>query len=82
MVKPEGDWLDGCRAVVQPAVLETRPSRLLRAIAEGVPVIATEACGLGDTPGVITIPAGDASALQEAVLSIPFLAANESCCSK
>lgn len=67
MVKPEGDWLDGCRAVVQPAVLETRPSRLLRAIAEGVPVIATEACGLGDVPGVITIPAGDASALQEAI---------------
>ena len=43
--RASGDWLAGCCAVVQPAVLEDQPRKLLRAIAEGVPVIATPSCG-------------------------------------
>jgi glycosyltransferase involved in cell wall biosynthesis len=57
------DWLDGARVVVQPAFLEDQPRKLLRAIAEGVPVIATPACGVAHLPGVTTIPAGDVDAL-------------------
>jgi hypothetical protein len=33
-----------------------------------VPVIATAACGLGDLPGVRTVPAGDAVALRAALV--------------
>jgi hypothetical protein len=64
-----GDWLDGCCAVVQPAVLEDQPRKLLRAIAEGVPVIATAACGVSHLPGVTTVPVADADALVRALRS-------------
>ncbi|HJW39652.1 MAG TPA: VanW family protein, partial [Rhizomicrobium sp.] len=40
------NWLDGVTAVVQPALLEDAPRKLLEALASGVPVIATPACGL------------------------------------
>jgi glycosyltransferase involved in cell wall biosynthesis len=50
-----GDWLEGCCAVVQPAVLEDQPRKLLRAIAEGVPVVATRACGVSHMAGVTTV---------------------------
>lgn len=42
---PHG-WLDGLAAVVQPALVEEQPRRLLAAQAAGVPVAATAACGL------------------------------------
>jgi hypothetical protein len=58
-----GPWLDGVLAVVQPAVIEDQPRRLLCALAAGVPVIATAACGLGAASGAVTIPDGDADAL-------------------
>jgi hypothetical protein len=57
------DWLSGVAAVVQPAVTEERPRHLLAALAAGVPVIATAACGLGTRDGVTTIAAGDLGAL-------------------
>jgi hypothetical protein len=62
------DWLAGARVVVQPAVLEDQPRRLLRAIAEGVPVIATEACGVSHLDGVATVPVGDEQALRAALV--------------
>lgn len=49
---PGKSWLEGVAAVVQPAVIEDRPRRLLEAIAAGCPVFATEACGVSDLPGV------------------------------
>jgi hypothetical protein len=56
-------WLGDVAAVVQPALVEERPRHLLAAIAAGVPVIATAACGLGTRDGVTTVPSGDIAAL-------------------
>jgi hypothetical protein len=64
------DWLEGASVVVLPAWIEHRPRRLLEAIAAGVPVIASEACGLHDLPAkaaVIVIPCGDVCALVNAL---------------
>ena len=55
----KSDWLNGVRLVVQPAIVEQAPRRLLEAIAAGVPVIATAACGLDPQPGLTIVPAGD-----------------------
>jgi hypothetical protein len=55
--------LDGVAAMVQPALVEERPRHLLAALAAGVPVIATEACGIAARAGVTIVPAGDTAAL-------------------
>jgi len=65
--EPGRSWLDGIAVVVQPAVLEDRPRLLLQAIAAGVPVVATAACGVEGMPGVTTVPAGDVEAITNAV---------------
>jgi hypothetical protein len=57
------NWLEGAGAVVLPAFVEYRPRRLLEAAVRGVPVIASTACGLGETRGVVAVEAGDAEAL-------------------
>jgi hypothetical protein len=62
-----GALLKDAAVVVLPAWLEDQPRRLLQAVAAGVPVIASDACGLDGLPGVRTIPIGDAPALREAV---------------
>jgi hypothetical protein len=62
--------LDGVAAVVQPALVEDRPRILLEAVGAGIPVIASPACGLGDLPGVITVPYGELLALREAVVAV------------
>jgi VanW like protein len=54
--------------VLLPAHVEHKPRLLLRAIACGIPVIATDACGLGEMPGVTTIPVGDVDALRSAII--------------
>ena len=61
------DWLSGICAVVQPAVVEEAPRALLAALAAGVPVIASEACGLGRHPLLYTVPPNDPDALVEAL---------------
>ncbi len=53
------------RAVVLPSWVEHQPRRLLAAVAAGVPVIASAACGLDGAPGVTTVPTGDVGALVE-----------------
>jgi hypothetical protein len=74
------DWRNGIAAVVQPALIEERPSALLAALAAGIPVIATPACGLGARPGVITVPFGDETALEAAICSVLSAGqATESC---
>ena len=66
------NWLEGVAVVVQPALVEDRPRLLLAALAAGVPVIATPACGLGDFADVTSVPYGDAEALKVAILqSLP-----------
>ncbi len=51
-------------AVVQPAFLEDQPRTLLRALACGVPVIATAASGLPPLPGVTLIDPSDPASLR------------------
>jgi hypothetical protein len=64
---PAGGWPDRIAAVVLPAVVEHQPRALLRALALGIPVIATAACGLDEGPGVTLVPEDDAAALHEAL---------------
>ena len=57
-------WLEGVAAVVQPALVEEQPRRLLAACAAGVPVVATSACGLNG-PGVTLVKPLDGACLTE-----------------
>ena len=59
-----------------PAHVEHAPRALLRALAAGVAVVATPACGLGVREGVITVEAGDVPALRQAVVQVLRLRAN------
>ena len=60
---PSG-WLRDVMAVVQPALVEQQPRRLLAALATGVPVLATPECGL-DGLGIIPIVPLDAAGLAD-----------------
>ncbi|HVI90046.1 MAG TPA: VanW family protein [Dongiaceae bacterium] len=64
---PSGDPLDGVACVVLPAFVEYRPRLLLRAIARGLPVICTPACGLSGYAGVTLVEAGNIAALVAAI---------------
>jgi vancomycin resistance protein VanW len=55
--------------VVLPALVEHRPRTLLRALAAGLPVIATAACGLPPQPGLTLIKPEDVGALRAALLA-------------
>lgn len=61
------DWLADAAAVVLPAWVENQPRRLLVAIAAGIPVIATSACGVDGLAGVTMIAEGDTAALAAAL---------------
>ena len=67
--KPDAgtDWLAEVAAVVQPALVEERPRHLLAALAAGVPVIATPACGLAAEDGVTLVPPDDPTTLIDAL---------------
>ena len=65
-VVPPGDWMSAL-AVVQPAIVEDQPRRLLAALAAGVPVIATPASGLDPQPGLVLIPADEPTSLIDAL---------------
>ena len=67
---PVADKLDGVFAVVLPAHVEHAPRLLLRALACGLPVIATPACGLVAAPGLEIVEAGDVSGLRAALLRV------------
>jgi len=54
-------------AVVLPALIEHRPRPLLQALAQGIPVIATPACGLPAQPGLTLIEPDDPQALLAAI---------------
>lgn len=57
-----GDLYDS-RALVLPAWIEHQPRIALRALANGIPVIATSACGLPEHPMLSQVEAGDSDAL-------------------
>jgi hypothetical protein len=65
-----GHPLDGADLVVLPAYVEHRPRRLLEAMARGIPVIATHACGIPAAGGVTHVPPGDARALRTAIVRV------------
>ncbi len=67
-VERGGDWLAKADIVVLPAYIEHKPTRLLLAAANGVPTIASPACGVEGVGGVETIDPGDPVALREAIL--------------
>jgi len=60
------DWRH-CTAVVLPAWVEHEPRVALRALAHGVPVIASRACGLPGHPLLLEIEAGNSDALRAAM---------------
>jgi hypothetical protein len=57
------DWLQQADLVVLPAFVEHRPRRLLMAAAAGIPVIASDECGVSTVEGISSFPAGDAATL-------------------
>lgn len=63
------ELLAGASLVVLPALVEHNPRALLRALAGGIPVVATRECGIPRMPGLKHVPAGDAPALRAAILS-------------
>jgi hypothetical protein len=65
----QGDWLAGADVVALPAHIEHSPRAVLRAVAAGVPVVASAACGLGGLHGVREIAPGDVDALRAALLA-------------
>ena len=56
--------------VVLPAIIEHRPATLLRALAAGLPVVATEACGLPPQSGLTLVPPCDPAALRVAITAM------------
>ncbi len=64
------DWR-GVDAVVQPALAEEQPRRLLRALAMGIPVFASRPCGLDHRAGLTIVPPDDAAALIAALTAPP-----------
>ena len=74
-VPANGDWLRDAAAVVLPAWVENQPRRLLEAVAAGIPVIASDACGLEGMKGVTTVPGGEIGALRGALAGVLELGA-------
>ena len=66
----DAGWRSEVAAVVQPALVEEQPRTLLAALAAGIPVIATPACGIASRPGLTLVPAGDTQALVRAIAKI------------
>jgi hypothetical protein len=61
------DPLEGVACVVLPAFVEHQPRILLRALARGIPVVCSPACGISARPGVRLVPACDPIALASAI---------------
>jgi len=58
-----------CDVLVLPAYIEHSPRLLLRALAKGIPVIATKACGLPPQPGLMMMDVPDSSILSQLIFS-------------
>lgn len=71
------DDLPGCTALVIPAWIEHEPRLALRALAMGIPVIASRACGLPPHSLLTEIEAGDVSGLR---CALERLTRHESAC--
>ncbi len=65
-LRPSQGW-EGIDALVQPALVEDQPRRLLAALAAGVRVFASPACGLDPQPGLRIVAPDDPDALAQAL---------------
>jgi hypothetical protein len=70
LVRMSDDWLGQAAVVIQPAWIENNPRPLLRALAAGIPVVATPECGIGVHPLLTLVPAGDTRALRDEIQNI------------
>jgi len=61
------DWTAQASVAVLPAHVEHAPRAALMALAAGIPVIATPACGLPPQAGLTLVDAGDVAALTQAL---------------
>jgi hypothetical protein len=68
------NWLETANVVVLPAFVEHKPKRLIAAARNGIPVVASHACGVSNIEGVTAIPAEDVGALNAAIKEILLLA--------
>jgi glycosyltransferase involved in cell wall biosynthesis len=64
------NWLEIADLVALPAFVEHRPRRLLLAAGSGIPVIASDACGVERIPDITTVAAGDPYALRTALIEM------------
>ena len=64
------NWLTQADAAVLPAHIEHSPRAALLALAAGLPLVATPACGIPPQAGLQLVPAGDSTALAAALLDI------------
>lgn len=69
-MKARGDPFQNISLVIYPAYLEYQPRTLLKAIASGIPLLATTGCGLTDGEGVTLVSVGDYEALKDAACSV------------
>ena len=67
MSEVSSDWLQHANVVIQPAFIENNPRPLLRALASGIPVIATPECGIEAHPLLTLVPTGNRQALADAL---------------
>lgn len=65
-----GHWPAKLAAVVLPALIEHEPRALLKALAHGLPVIATEECGLAANHDVRKVPVFDSDSLRQHLLQL------------
>ena len=65
-----GEEHESLAGVALPALLEHHPGALLRALATGLPVVATAASGLAAQPGLTIVPHDDPVALRAALVTM------------
>ena len=64
------DQPHGFAVAVQPSIVESQPRALLKALASGIPAIATDSCGLTAMQGLTIVPTADATALRKGILTL------------
>jgi hypothetical protein len=61
------DWIEKADLVALPAFVEHKPRRLLQAVANGLPVIASRDCGLEKIDEITNVEAGDVERLRNEI---------------
>lgn len=61
------DWIEKADLVVLPAFVEHKPRRLLQAVANEIPVVASKDCGLENIAEITSVEAGDAGQLRSEI---------------